>query len=351
MILRESTTKPKLVSRLKLSEVKDKIEKARRKLGNIASVLFASLSRRSNPASDKLADSASPAKPQILAYRLLGERTTKLLPLFKDVDVNLQKSGLRVSFKGYVSLAVLTTMLMSVSVCLVVPLVSLFVFHLSASVIVLYTVGATLFAGAFSIIGFYLYPIIKADSAKRNLDDGLPFTTGYLSILAGAGVPPAQMFRSLANIDASLSICQEAKNVVRDVELFGVDIISALDAASKRSPSEKFKELLEGFIATMHSGGELNKYLSERSAQYMRLKKIGLRRLGDTLVVLAEFYVVLLVAGPLIMVVMLAVMAMLGGGSPGLLNPRLLLSLLTYLGIPIGSIVFLIMLDMVSPKR
>jgi flagellar protein FlaJ len=339
------------VSELKLNEIKNRIEKARRKLGNAASLFLTSLFRRSNPASDRIVDSAGPSKPQILAYRLLGEKTNRLLPLFKDVDVNLQKSGLRISFKGYVSLAILTTLLTSVSVFVTVPLVSFLVFNLSPSLIILYTAGATLFAGAFSIIGFYLYPIIKADSVKRNLDDGLPFTTGYLSILAGAGVTPAQMFRSLAKIDASLSICQEAKNIVRDVELFGVDIISALDSASKRTPSEKFKELLEGFIATMHSGGELGKYLSERSAQYMRLKKIALRRLGDTLGVLAEFYVVLLVAGPLIMVVMLAVMAMLGGGMPGLLNPRLLLNLLTYLGIPLGSIIFLIMLDMVSPKR
>jgi len=29
----------------------------------------------------------------------------------------------------------------------------------------------------------------------------------------------------------------------------------------------------------------------------------------------------------------------------------LLLNLLTYLGIPLGSIIFLIMLDMVSPRR
>jgi flagellar protein FlaJ len=339
------------VSELKLKEVKNRIEKTRRKLGNAASLFLTSLLRRSNPASDRIGESAGPSKPQIIAYRLLGEKTNRLLPLFKDVDVNLQKSGIRVSFKGYVSLAILTTLLTSVSVFLAVPLISFLVFHLSPSLIILYAAGATLFAGAFSIIGFYLYPIIKADSVKRNLDDGLPFTTGYLSILAGAGVTPAQMFRSLAKIDASLSICQEAKNIVRDVELFGVDIISALDSASKRTPSEKFKELLEGFIATMHSGGELGKYLSERSAQYMRLKKIALRRLGDTLGVLAEFYVVLLVAGPLIMVVMLAVMAMLGGGMPGLLNPRLLLNLLTYLGIPLGSIIFLIMLDMVSPKR
>jgi len=294
---------------------------------------------------------SEPSRPQVFAYRLLGERTVKLLPLFKDLDVNLQKSGMKVSFRGYVSLAILTTLLVSISVCVIVPVMALLFFRLSPVLSLLYTAGASLFAGAFSIMGFYLYPIIKADGLKRNLEDGLPFTTGYLSILAGAGVPPAQMFRSLAKIDASLAVCREAKNITRDVELFGIDIISAMESTSNRTPSEKFKELLEGFIATMHSGGDLAKYLSERSRQYMRLKRIALQRLGDTLGVLAEFYVVLLVAGPLILVVMLAVMAMLGGGMPGLLNPRLLLYLLTYLGIPLGSIVFLIMLDMIFPKR
>jgi hypothetical protein len=57
------------------------------------------------------------------------------------------------------------------------------------------------------------------------------------------------------------------------------------------------------------------------------------------------------VAGPLILVVMLAVMAMLGGGIQGLFNPRLMLYLLTYMGIPLGSTIFLIMLDMISPRR
>lgn len=291
------------------------------------------------------------AKPQVLAYRLLGEKTARLLPLFKDMDTNLERSGVKVSYKGFVSLTILVTLLTSVSAALVIPLLTLFLFHVSPLVALLYTVGGTLFTGAFSIMGFYLYPVIKADARKRNLEEELPFTTGYLSILAGAGVPPAQMFRSLAKMDASMTTSQDAKQIVRDVEFFGVDVMSAMESASKRTPSEKFRELLEGFIATMHSGGNLAKYLSERSVQFMRLQKIALQRLGDTLGVLAEFYVVMLVAGPLILVVMLAVMAMLGGGLQGFFNPRLMLSLLTYLGIPIGSTVFLIMLDMISPKR
>jgi len=48
---------------------------------------------------------------------------------------------------------------------------------------------------------------------------------------------------------------------------------------------------------------------------------------------------------------MLAVMSMLGGGGLGMLDSRLLLQLLTYIGLPIGSVVFLVILDMVAPKR
>jgi flagellar protein FlaJ len=293
----------------------------------------------------------SSTKPHVFAYRVLGDKIVRVLPLFKDVDVNLQRASLRISFRGYVSLAVLGTIVASVSTLVFVTFVTL-LFRLSIFSSLLFVVGATLFAGSSSLIGFYMYPLLRADSLKRDLEEGLPFTTGYLSILAGSGVPPAQMFRSLAQLDSKLAVSKEAKLIVRDVELFGVDIVSALESVSKRTPSERFKEFLEGFIATVHSGEDLTKYLSERSRLYMRLKRMALRRLGDTLGVLAEFYVVMLVAGPLILVVMLGVMAMLGGGGMiGGLDPRLLLYLLTYMGIPLGSIVFLILLDIVTPKR
>jgi len=271
--------------------------------------------------------------------------------LFKDLDVNLRKSGIRVNFKAYVSTVILTAFLFSISILILVPVLLTFVFKLSLLSSLLFGVGISLFAGALTVIGFYFYPIYRADSLKRALEDGLPFTAGYMSILAGAGVLPDVIFRSLAQVDVSLAVSNEARTIVRDVELFGLDVISALEAASQRTPSERFKELLEGFIATIHSGGSLVKYLRDRSRQYMKLNRIALRRFSDTLTVLAEFYVTLLVAGSLIFVVMLSVMAMLGGGGFGPLDSRLLLYLLTYIGLPIGSVVFLIILDMISPKR
>ncbi len=290
-------------------------------------------------------------KPQVLAYQLVGERSAKFLPLFKDLDANLRKSGIKVNFKAYVSTVVLTTLLLFTSVLILVPVLLIFALRISILPSLLFGVGAALLTGASTVIGFYSYPIYRADSLKRTLEDGLPFTAGYMSILAGAGVPPEFIFRSLARVDASLAVSNEARTIVRDVELFGFDVISALEAASQRTPSERFRELLEGFIATIHSGGSMAKYLRDRSRQYMKLKRIALRRFSDTLTVLAEFYVTLMVAGSLILVVMLAVMAMLGGGVIGPLDPRQMLHLLTYIGLPIGSVVFLIILDMTSPKR
>jgi len=289
-------------------------------------------------------------KPHSIAYQLIGEKTERVLPLFRDLDSKLQRSGLKVNFKAYVSLTVFATILISFAALAVVPTLLIFVLKVPLLSAIMFGVGGSLFACAFSIIGFYVYPIYRADKLRRELEDELPFTTGYMAILTSAGVSPEKIFYSISNLSAPLTVSIEAKNVVRDVNLFGLDIISALEEASERTPSERFREMLEGFISTIHSGSNSAAYLREKSRQYMKLKRISLRKFSDTLSILSEFYVALLVTGPLLLVIILAVMAMLGGGSLGILTPNLLLSMLTYLGIPLGSIMFLIILDTVSPK-
>jgi len=291
----------------------------------------------------------SSAKPQAFAYQLVGEKTTWMLPLFRDVDVNLQRSELRIGFKAYVSWAILASLFTCVSTLVLVPISLVFIAHLPLTSSILFGIGSALFAGAFTTIGFYYYPVFRADSLKRDVEGELPFTTSYMAILAGAGVSSDRIFVSLTNPHVSPRVSVEARTIVRDTELFGFDILSALENASKRTPSERFKEMLEGFIGTVHSGGNLTAYLTSRSKQYMGLKKITLRKFSDSLSILAEFYVTLLVAGPLTFVILLAVMGMLGGGGFGLMNPSLWLDLLTYLGIPLGSVLFLILLDIISP--
>jgi len=279
----------------------------------------------------------------------IGLASPSMLSLFRGIDVNLQRAEMRVSFRAYVGLAVLTSLVVSISTLTLTFLLLFFILELSLFYSILFGVGFSLFSWALTVIIFYSYPAYRADKLKRRLEDELPFATGYMAILAGSGIPPDRIFRSLARIDSSMAISKIARVVVRDVELFGYDILTALERVSARTPSEKFKQLLEGLIATIHSGGNLMSYLMSRANQYMKLKHISLRKFADTLSVLAEFYVTFLVAGPLLLVVMLAVMAMLGGGEFGFLDPRLMLYLIAYIGIPVGSAIFLIILDAISP--
>lgn len=289
-------------------------------------------------------------KPESVAYQIIGERTERVLPIFQGLDVHLQRSGVKINFKAYVSLAMLAAFLVSFTLFALIPCLLIFCLGIPLLPSFLFGLGASLFAFAFSIIAFYAYPFYRADKLKRELEDELPFTIGYMSILTSAGVSPERIFHSLSNLSTPLAVSAEARDIVRDVNLFGLDIISALERAAKKTPSESLRETFEGFISTIHSGSNSTAYLREKTREFMKLKRIGLKKFSDTLSLLSESYVTLLLTGPLLLIIMLSVMAMLNQGNLGLLSPDLLLSLLTYLALPLGSIIFLIILDAVIPK-
>lgn len=288
--------------------------------------------------------------PYTMAFHAIGNRTDRFLPLFKDLESNLKKGALKTSFRAYVSLTVFVTFVLSIANLALTPCLLIFIFGIPPWPAVLFGIGASLFTIAFSTIGFYIYPIYRSDNLKRRIEDELPFATAYMTILTSAGVSPERIFHSLSSLSVPLAASIEAKDIVRDVNLFGLDIISALQQTSKRTSSQRFREMIEGFISTVHSGGNLAAYLREKTKQYMKLKRIGLKKYSDTLSILSEFYVALLLTGPLLLIIMLSVMSMLGGGDLGILNPDLLMKLLTYICIPIGAIAFLIILDTLSPK-
>jgi archaellum biogenesis protein FlaJ (TadC family) len=284
------------------------------------------------------------------AFQVVGEKIGRALPLFRDLDRNLQKSGVKINFKAYVSLTVFTTIIASVSTGATVPLLLFFLFHVPFLPALLFGLGAGLLASTGSIVGFYFFPIYRADKHKREVDDELPFTTGYMAILASAGVAPEKIFYSLSTLKMPLAASAEARDVMRHISLFGLDVISALEKTSNRTPSAKLHEILEGIISTMHSGGNLAVYLRERFKAYIKLRKLSLKKFSDTLSALAEVYVAILLTAPLLFIIMLSVMSVMGGGSLGGLSSDMLLKLITYIAIPICALVFLIIVDSASPK-
>lgn len=325
----------------RLEELKNLIRSTRSRFSKIA--LRRSKQQEDTPESDAI-------KLRHLPSLIIGSRINRFLPLFRGLDINLRRSSLRINFRSYVSLAVMTSLIVSVLTLTILTLILNIILNLPFLDSSLFSIGGGLAALAGVIIAFYAYPIYQADSIRRDLDNNITFASSYLAILAGAGVAPDSMFRSLSMIPQDLAVIRESRIIARDVDLFGLDIMTALEKASERTTSERFKELLEGLLATIRSGGDQMSYLMQRTKENMELKRISMRKFSDTLGIFSEFYVTLMIAGPLVFIVMLSVMAMLGGFGPSLMNPYLLIMLLTYIGIPFGSAIFIVVLDAVTPK-
>ena len=81
------------------------------------------------------------SKPQVFAYQLVGGWSSRLFPLFQDLNSSLKKSGMKSNFKAYVSTAILASLIVSTSTILVLPLMLFFVFSLALDLALLFGIG------------------------------------------------------------------------------------------------------------------------------------------------------------------------------------------------------------------
>lgn len=204
--------------------------------------------------------------------------------------------------------------------------------------------------GVAAIAITYNYPSIAAGKKKRSIEESLPYTVSFMGILASSGVPAARVMRSLALLEkANVGIGGEATVMYRDMEVLGENLVTALLNEAKKNISPLLTGVLEGFVSTVRTGGDLGTFFRGEATGLMRLRRAILKEFIDVLVLVSEIYMSLMVLFPLILIVMLVVMSSIGGGSLGGLTPEDVVPLIVYALVPGAGVVLLIMLDSLSP--
>ncbi len=195
-------------------------------------------------------------------YNLFGKRLTRALPFFEDLKESIMKADIKIDFPTYVSYMLFFSSLTSITV-LIVTLFLGSMFGAHFWILLLTGLAFSIFSGVMTFTALYVYPAALADSRKRYLDMELPYLATHMAVLSQAGLPPEKIFRSLLMLDVKgdkSASAAEAKNIVRDVSLLGFDIVGAMERGAQRSPSKKFVNFLNGFIAVTKSGGDMTKY-------------------------------------------------------------------------------------------
>lgn len=281
-----------------------------------------------------------------LAMKLFEPVVTEHVSRFSSLREDLKKARIRLTIEEYVSSSILTVIL---AVGLTAPLVFLLALLLrlppSGILFAVFIAGFAIAVFVASI--FYFYPSIAASGIKKSIDNALPFATIYLSTLAGTGMPTQSMFRVLADFQEYGEVSKEARSIMNDVDVLGMNIVSALDKAARHTPSDDLKELFWGIKSTITTGGDLRTYLIEKGKGYMSNYRRSIDMYVEELSLLTELYITLVVVGSIFFIVMTAIMNMIGGASSGFLP--MLQNIVVYVLLPFTSIGFMVLIAAISP--
>lgn len=263
---------------------------------------------------------------------------------------NLAKANIIMSFDEYLGLTILVSLIGFVVTFFVsFVLLSLFLEFVPS---VGFSFLLSLLVFVISVGVCYWYPSIGISSRRQKIESNLPLIANFMSVLSSSGMPPERVIRSLANVGDEFSVGDEARRIVADIELNGLDLNTALRSASLRSPSKNLSTMLGGMVTTSHMGGDIGGYLRLEADKYKKLRAQRLKGFIESLALVAEVYVSFLIALPLALVIMLSVMSFIGEGALMMgLNPQMILLLLTFVITPACVAILLLLIDSLTPTR
>ena len=183
-------------------------------------------------------------------------------------------------------------------------------------------------------------PKNTAEVRERSIDAGMARTIAFMYALSRGGMAFPEVMAILSrNQDIYGENAKEFAVAVREMELFGLDMISGIQRMNDRTPSEQFKTFSENLSSVLQSGQSLPTFLHN---QYERHHEEAAQRQEDlleSLATIAEGYVTIFVAGVLFLITILLVFGLTTTDT------LVFLQLLGYLVIPLGNLGVMVYLN------
>ncbi len=282
------------------------------------------------------------------AIKYFGTYADKYGKYFEDLKEGLRYSGLRILFRTYLAAMLFASVILLVSSFIIVFVLSA-VYKLDALMAFAGLVSVPLLVFVVSMGIFYYYPSYKSRRRQIDMEANMPFAVNHIAAVASSGAPPYVMFKILAQFKEYGEISKESEKIVRDIDFFGLDEISALKDVITRTPYRPFKEFLEGMSTIIQTGGNLKSYLRQQADKVMFEYRLSRERYLQTLSVYADIYTAILIAAPLLFVTILSILGVIGGEIFGL-PIDFVMNALVFALIPLINVLFLIFINATQPK-
>jgi flagellar protein FlaJ len=210
----------------------------------------------------------------------------------------------------------------------------------STQTLVILVVSGVVFGGLTAGLTYVMrweMPRNRAEVRRRNIDAGMARTIAFMYALSRGGMSFPDVMTVLAqNEEIYGENAREFGVAVREMDLFGRDMITSIKRMNQRTPSEQFKTFSENLSSVLQSGQSLSSFLHD---QYERHHDEAAERQEDlleSLATIAEAYVTIFVAGVLFLITILLVFGLTTTDTLAFLQ------LLGYLAIPLANVGFMV---------
>jgi len=192
----------------------------------------------------------------------------------------------------------------------------------------------------------YNYPSSEKKNNAKRIEQELPFAVIHMSAVAGSGIEPVQIFKIIGLSKEYPFLRIEIRKVMNQINIYGYDLVTALNNVQKNTSSQKLSELFTGIGTTISSGGNLSDFFAKRAETLLtdyRLEREKYTKVAETFM---DIYISVVIAAPMILMLVVVMMSLSGLNmpfTPGEIN------LITIAAIALINLIFLMFLKFKQP--
>jgi flagellar protein FlaJ len=188
-------------------------------------------------------------------------------------------------------------------------------------------------------------------SRAHNVESELPLFASYLTSMVVSGIGPQRVIEAIAESDLFDAIKKEAQLIKRNMRIFGLDSLSAIESVAKNHPSKEFREFMIGYVSTIRGGGDVVHYLQLKTESYFKEKERDMDKLVEGVgTVLSTYMIIFVVVGLTINIII----AVQGGGLSQYIGSSMsatpMIVTFNFILMPIVTIFSIIIVGGILPK-
>ena len=271
------------------------------------------------------------------SFRIFGGVAPSFLKHVFEFKDYLERAKIKIYPATYVSLMFFIALL-----TLPVSIASLVLLYLYGFLPLLFLVPIPFYV----MIGFLLIPMSKASDRASALEREMPFAATYISVMASGGIAPYISFKRLAEVELMPAMSSEAREIIKDVEIFGIDPLTAIEKAAKENPLDVFRDFLSGYASTVIIGGDITHFLERKAEDIFKTRAMRVKAAAERLGMLLETFIIVMVLMSLSFYILFSVESIYSIG----MSTYSSMLLYTYLFTPMLSLMFIYLAHSMQPK-